>query len=139
MRGGKVRQPLHPIDVDDCACFPCDPGCKQPGRSPSVEGVTSELDEPDFPYPPRYWWLKRVLLGLVLLGLVMAGAWRAWAREARRRVEVAFAPIVARGEPVNAAGLNAAPVPPEENGAPLYLEASRIAGENEIWSPSSSS
>jgi hypothetical protein len=75
----------------------------------------------------------------MLLGLVTALAWRAWAREARRRVDVAFAPIVARGEPVNAAGLKAAPVPPEENGAPLYLEASRIAKEKALWSPSSSS
>ena len=116
-----------------------DPGCKQPGRSPSEEGMARELDEPDCPYPPRYWWLKRVALALVLLGLVTAGAWRAWAREARRRVDVAFAPIVARGEPVNAAGLIAAPVPPEENGAPLYLEAVQIAGHTRIDSPSSSS
>jgi len=75
--------------------------------------------EPTWPYPPRYWWLKRVSLGALLTGLVLAGAWEAWQRQALRRLRVETDAIVAAGDPVTAADLNPPPVPDSQNGALL--------------------
>src|SRR5688500_14384145 len=82
--------------------------------------------EPTGPHPPRYWWLKRLTLLALLLALLLSGVWAAWAAEARRRLAAQLAPVVAAGEPINAASMNVPPVPDAENGAELYREAMRV-------------
>src|SRR4051812_45181372 len=82
--------------------------------------------EPTVAFPPRCWWLKRLTLAALVLGAVLGGVWAAWAREAERRLGRELDPVVAAGDPVNAAGMNPPRIPDEENGALLYRRASKI-------------
>jgi hypothetical protein len=95
-----------------------------------------ERREPTWPFPARYWWLKRLTLAGVTLAVALSAVRVAWGREARRRLDLALAPVITPGEAVSAPGLTAMPVPADQNGAPVYRRAIDAIG---VESPSSSS
>ena len=79
--------------------------------------------EPDYPYPPRFWWLKRitVVTAVVLLLLACVRVWWGW--EASRRLQAEIDRIKAAGEPIEVADFTPVPVPDDQNAAPLLLKA----------------
>lgn len=88
--------------------------------------IATGLDEHDTqPFPPRFWWLKRILIGSggLLLLLIAVRFWWGW--EANRRLEAALAEWRANGEPVLAADIDAMldAVPDDQNAALLYERA----------------
>src|SRR5689334_12192856 len=92
-----------------------------PPFPPGRVGPPAPPDEPEptHPVPPRYWWLKRLGLAGALLAVTLGAVWAAWAREAERRLGRELAPVIAAGEPVDAAGMIPPRLPDEENGALL--------------------
>ncbi len=75
------------------------------------------------PLPRRYWWLKRAAAAVVLLlaGLLLLRLW--WGCVAERRYEAALARYQAEGAPFYLEDFRPAPIPEEENGAPLLRKA----------------
>jgi hypothetical protein len=95
------------------------------------------VPEPTYPYPPRWWWLKRVAASVAAIAVALLALRLGWGWEADRRLRRALEPIVAAADPVNGQQLNPAAVPAEQNAA-AYLKA----GFNAITfndSPSSTS
>ena len=93
--------------------------------------------EPKGPHPVRFWWLKRLSLCLLLLLVALEALRIWWDREARRRLDAALAPVIAAGDPVDAAGMNLPPVADEVNAA-LYLKRAASAIDRTADSPSAS-
>jgi hypothetical protein len=73
----------------------------------------------------------------VVLAALLGGVWAAWAREAERRLGRELEPVVAAGDPVNAAAMNPPRIPDEENGALQYRKASKILNRT-VQSPANS-
>ena len=82
--------------------------------------------EPDYPYPPRFWWLKRIVAASVLFIAFFAGLMWWWSYEADRRMAAEIAAIRARGEPALYEDFDVPPVPDEDNAA-LSLESAARA------------
>jgi hypothetical protein len=93
--------------------------------------------EPLFPFPTRFWWLKRLSLAGLALVVCLAAVRVWWGWEADRRLGLALDDLVARGFPVRAADLDTQPVPDAENPA-LYLKQAAGAVNRNVWSPSNS-
>lgn len=77
----------------------------------------------DKPVPPRFWWLRRILIvsGALLVVLVGARLWWGW--EAHGRLQAEIDGYIAAGEPIYPADFDPPPMRPEENAAKLYLDA----------------
>jgi hypothetical protein len=103
-----------------------------------MEKVSPTTREPTDPFPPRFWWLKRLSAGGFLLVLLLAGTRAAWGWAAERRFERAIAPVRARGEPLVAAELNPPQVPDHLNAA-WYLKRAIAAIDPNADSPASTS
>lgn len=95
---------------------------------PACESATHASEpvptgKPVSPVPPRYWWLKRILIvsGAFLIVLVGVRLWWGW--EANRRLQAEIDRIIAAGEPIYPADFDPPPMRPEENAAKLYLDA----------------
>ena len=75
------------------------------------------------PIPPRYWWLKRILLvvGILILALVALRWW--WGVEAERRLHATIDKYRALGQPVTIEDFQFPPVPDEENAAHFLMKA----------------
>ena len=75
------------------------------------------------PYPPRFWWLKRILLSLFLLliGLILLRL--AWGWYADRQLAALIATYRSRGEPVEKKDIAEKPIPDSENAAILLTQA----------------
>ncbi|HUU97565.1 MAG TPA: hypothetical protein VM487_17655 [Phycisphaerae bacterium] len=75
------------------------------------------------PIPPRYWWLKRILLaaGVLILALAALRWWWGW--EAERRLEAKIAEYRAAGQPVTIEDFQSSPIPDDENAAVLLRKA----------------
>ena len=87
------------------------------------------------PIPPRYWWLKRVAVGVLVLVAMLAGVrWR-WGFVAERRLQQKIEEYRAAGEPILPADYAVAPIPDRENAA-YYL---RQAGQRMTAGPMSPS
>ena len=70
------------------------------------------------PIPPRYRWLKRILIAVVTLVIALVVAQRWWAHAADRRYQASIDAARARGEPVLPADfLPDGPVPDSRNAA----------------------
>jgi hypothetical protein len=80
-------------------------------------------DELTHPIPPRYWWLKRILLatGVLVVALVILRLWWGW--EAERRLEAKIAEYRAAGQPVTLEDFQFPPVPDDDNAAKLLQDA----------------
>ena len=121
----------RPLIESKAAC-----GCRGPAihRSdhvaelPACESATPASEarptgKPVSPVPPRYWWLKRILIvsGIFLLALI--GVRLGWGWEANRQLQAEIDRIIAAGEPIYPADFDPPPMRPEENAAKLYLDA----------------
>src|SRR3989442_1647780 len=73
------------------------------------------------PYPPRYWWLKRITAGSVVLLLLLLLVRLIWGWDANRRLRNEINAIHARGEPILPEDFVTPHVPDAENFA-FYLE-----------------
>ncbi len=74
--------------------------------------------------PPRFWWLKRILIAsaVFLLLLIALRVW--WGHEAHRRLQAEIARVVAAGEPIFPEDFNPKEnIPDEQNAARLYVQA----------------
>lgn len=88
-------------------------------------------------YPPRLWWLRRLVAGGVVLvvALVVLRLWWGW--EAERRFQRAMERAAARGGPVWAHELAPPPLDDEQNAA-FYLKRAAAAVDRNAWSPANS-
>jgi hypothetical protein len=93
-------------------------------RVPDKPNATRTAAQPEVrPFPPRYWWLKRIGLAAALL-LVLLGVVRwVWGSYADRRLREQIEEYRAAGEPVLVQDFQAPPVPDEQNAAVLYRQA----------------
>ena len=77
------------------------------------------------PIPPRFWWLKRLVIASAALLVSLVGLRIAWGYIAHTRLQREIDRCRASGEPVTVEDFNAelAAVPPDDNAALLYEEA----------------
>lgn len=90
---------------------------KPQSDSPTVEPTVE-------PIPPRYWWLKRigVGVGLLLIALVALRLWWGW--EANRRLQAEIDRIIAAGEPIYPEDFDPKEeIPDDQNAARLLIAA----------------
>lgn len=82
------------------------------------------------PIPPRFKWLKRfVKLGVALLvGLFVLRLW--WGHVAHSRLQAEIDRIRAAGEPIFPEDFDPPPLPKEQNGVPLLIEAMESLSPN---------
>jgi hypothetical protein len=80
-------------------------------------------DDSAEPIPPRYWWLKRILLAVGVLILALAALRWWWGYEAQRRLQAKIDEYHALGQPVTIEDFQFPPVPDEENAAHFLVQA----------------
>jgi hypothetical protein len=93
----------------------------------AIFSTEREREEPTFPFPPRFRWLKRgaILLLLTIGSLALLRGW--WGHVATERTREMVDAAHARGEPILPEDFNPAPVPDGQNAAlTLSLAASSI-------------
>ncbi len=98
-------------------------GQKSPDRRHLPTGAATS-DEPDGPFPPRYWWLKRILagVGLLLVGLLLLRL--VWGWEANRRLQAEIDSYIAAGEPIHPEDFDPAEdIPNDQNAAKFLMDA----------------
>jgi hypothetical protein len=95
------------------------------------------IDEPDYPYPRRYAWLKRGIAAYLLLALALVGLRIVWGRIAQHRLDATIAGFHAHGQPALVEDLNGPKIPDAENAAFYYLRAISKLNKN-IVSPAAS-
>jgi hypothetical protein len=85
--------------------------------------MTPPSDDTTRPIPPRYWWLKRILLavGVLIVGLVVLRLW--WGYEAERRLQAKIDELRAAGEPLTPEDFELPALPDEKNAAYFYRQA----------------
>ena len=73
------------------------------------------------PFPPRFWWLKRILAAstCLIIAVIVLGWW--WNGHAKRILEAWIAEYRALGQPVSLDDYRCRPIPDEENAA-YYLK-----------------
>jgi hypothetical protein len=82
-----------------------------------------DTDDAIRPVPPRYWWLKRILLAVAVLILALAALRWWWGYEAERRLQAKIDEYHAAGQPVTIEDFQFPPVPDEENAAKSLMDA----------------
>lgn len=80
--------------------------------------------EPQAPYPPRLWWLKRLSLLCVLVAAALVGLRLWWGWEAQRRLDRVLQPVRAAGLPVLATDMKRQSLTDEINAAAYLRKAS---------------
>ncbi|HET6246929.1 MAG TPA: hypothetical protein VFE47_04455 [Tepidisphaeraceae bacterium] len=75
------------------------------------------------PYPPRYFWLKRLTATgfLLLIGIAGLRAW--WGHVSQSRMDAYIASVQARHEPILPDDFNSPEIPAGDNAAVLYAKA----------------
>ncbi len=86
----------------------------------SAEGAAPDGDRA---IPPRYWWLKRILLGVLALFILLHVLRLWWGHVAESRFEAEVARYRAAGQPVDPEDFDPPPIDDEDNAALLYMEA----------------
>ncbi|MFH1111396.1 MAG: hypothetical protein V1790_19690 [Planctomycetota bacterium] len=85
--------------------------------SPTVEPTVE-------PIPPRYWWLKRIGVGVGLLVVALFALRLWWAWEANRRLQAEIDRIIAAGEPIYPEDFDPKEqIPDDKNAARFLLQA----------------
>ncbi len=76
------------------------------------------------PIPPRYWWLKRILLASAVFVVLLVALRLWWGWEADRRLQAEIDRIIAAGEPIYPEDFDPKEkVPDDQNAAKLYQAA----------------
>ncbi|WP_428938621.1 hypothetical protein [Fontivita pretiosa] len=76
---------------------------------------STALSESDKPFPPRYWWLKRLSLALAAALIALTIVRIIWGYDAQRRYDRAIQAIRARGEPILPEDFDAPHIPDDAN------------------------
>lgn len=72
------------------------------------------------PIPNRFWWLKRLGLGVIFILLLLVGLRLWWGHRTNARLDALIAEIEARGEPIHFNDMIRDPIPDDQNKA-FYL------------------
>ena len=88
--------------------------------------TSRDIIEPTGPYPPRFWWLKRILLLLSLLVAILLVLRAVAVHRAQRQLDQEVAALKARGQPVQWSDIHQAILPDDQNAAVILLNVSRI-------------
>jgi hypothetical protein len=91
-------------------------------------------DEPTYPYPRRFRWLKRNLLIAAIVTTAFISLMIFWRHAARRRLDAEVAAIHARGEPILIEDFAVPPVPNELNAALSLKNAAAAIVPNQAYS-----
>lgn len=75
------------------------------------------------PIPPRFWWLKRILVGVVILFVALGGLRWWWGVHADRAFRAEVDRYRAAGQPIRLNEFNTPPVPDDQNAALLLKKA----------------
>lgn len=101
-----------------------------------IAGRTAAPGLPTLPVPPRFRWLKPLVISAVVY-LMFLGAVRVWwGVEAKRRFDAAVATYRGLGQPVLLEDFQRPPIPDERNGGPLLqraLELLSISSAEDEW------
>lgn len=89
------------------------------------------------PFPPRYWWLKRISLGALIVLVSLTTFRIAIGVYAQRRFDAHVAELCARGEPTRPEDLAAGEINDEENAAFHLQQAATVVVAKEVSSPRS--
>ena len=95
----------------------------------------SERVEATQPYPPRFWWLKRLAgMYLTFAGVVALLYW-GWSEHSYRKFDQAIEAVRARGEPILPQDFYpSAPIPDEQNAAIVLKTAGDLLKADPNWS-----
>ena len=77
----------------------------------------------ELPFPPRYWWLKRILAAMCVLLLMLLGLRWWWGWDAERKLQARIAEYRALGQPVTLEDFKLPPIPDEDNAAYFLKQA----------------
>ncbi len=94
--------------------------------------------EPSIPHPPRFWWLRRITLGVVVLLLILSGLRVWWGWEANRRFDRVIRELAARGQPIRAEDLDLPIADDDDANAAVHIVAAANAIDPTVYSPSQS-
>ena len=95
--------------------------------------------EPTIPYPPRFWWMKRIVLGRSRSPCCSAHYGCGGDGQANRRLDEMLAPLRAAGEPTTATELAASfPDVPDTENAVFHLREAIAAMVPGVDSPAQS-
>jgi hypothetical protein len=90
---------------------------------PEIAPNPAILDDA-IPIPPRYWWLKRILIASAALIFVLIALRLWWGWYASRQLQAEIDRIIAAGEPIYPEDFDPREeIPDEQNAAKLYQEA----------------
>ncbi len=92
-----------------------------PAHPDSSRAAAAQPHGEDTPFPPRYRWLKRILLTATAIVLLVPAMRCWWSYEAQRRLDAKIAEIRARGEPLLPEDFPPSPSIPDEDNAVYYL------------------
>lgn len=110
-------------DTGQPVTIPAHPPANQPALAASAS-------EPDRPWPPRYWWLRRIVLAGLLLLVGLVGLWLWWGAYAERQLDAALDEVRAEGGMLTIEQYEQPPVPDEDNAADLLLQAASLVRTN---------
>jgi hypothetical protein len=85
--------------------------------------------------PPRYWWLKRIAIGMAVLLVVLGGVRWWWGVYARRALQAEIDRYVAAGERVTFDDIAGPPIPDDQNAAVFLQQAATELVQAEQTTP----
>ena len=88
-----------------------------------MDSSKPDISSNEVPYPPRYWWLKRIGVAIFvsIVAIILVNLW--WAHVADRRYQALIDGAHSRGEPILPEDFDAAPVPDAQNKAAFLRKA----------------
>ncbi len=95
------------------------------GKSETTQSLTTQGAAPDGDraIPPRYWWLKRIVLGVLALFVLLLLLRLWWGHVAENRFEAQLDRYRAAGQPVDPEDFDPPPIDDEDNAALVYMQA----------------
>jgi hypothetical protein len=83
--------------------------------TPATAATPATTDDTSAPIPPRYWWLKRIALGVVLLLALLLGLRLAWGAAVARHVDRVLADYESAGVPLRLSAFRRPRIPDDQN------------------------
>ena len=109
------------------------PTLAPPASATGPQDVPADAERP-VAYPPRHWWLRRLVVFAAALLVSLLLLRLAWGWEAERRLRRAYGAVAARGGPVRASDL-LPPAPEDARNGAYYLKRAAAAVDRNAWSP----